>query len=531
MKGLNFHLQKPITVSAPNRTDVACFVGLVKYRTDASIAAINHWLYEQGWLNSAQGYKATYHRDTAMTYLDIPVPIENWEIFDRLFAWDQRPLSESNEKLTTTSYLGAAVHSFFAQGGRKCYVVRVGDPLPISASKTERELLIEKIIPGFTSGVINAKKVDRKTWHGIGHLFGLPDASFVCMPDLPDLVQTDTLKLVTEVTDIPGPPEQFVECSETLLAEPTDNLVTSIPAPRTDEAGYEIWRNAIHHIATFIAENQREVQLLAAIPLPDNSTLAANSLLSFMHQQSWLSNSLETNESIASAFVQLSYPWLITSGSHALPEQLEPSDGALTGMLARNALNKGTYRSVIPLKQTDISGVFPELSRERLFAKNAKAPEAASPNASLIDRVTLFGIVPDGIGILSDVTTSNLSAHRPANINRIISLIMRATRRAGEEFLFEANGETLWSDIKLRINNLLLNFFNLGALRGKQPEDAFYVRCDRSTMSQNDIDNGIVIAQIHIEPATSIDTIDVTLAMDQSGQILMTSSSNKAVGT
>ncbi len=530
MKGLNFHLLKPVTSTAPNRMDVACFVGLVNYRTDAKAEEINNWLYEQGWLDSKYGHKAMYHRDTASTYLDVPVPIENWERFDSLFAWDQRQLNEDIESLTITSYLGAAVHSFFAQGGRKCYVVRVGDPLPNSASKTDRNLLIEKIIPGFPNAV-NANKADRTTWHGIGHLLGLPDVSFICMPDLPDLVQTEIVKLLTDIPDILRPPEQFVECSDAILVAPTDNLVATIPAPRTDETGYVIWRDAIHQAACFIAKNQREVQLLATIPLPDSSTPAANSLLSFMHQQSWLSNSLDTNESIASAFVQLCYPWLITSGSQALPEQLEPPDGALAGMLARNALNRGSYRSVIPLKQTDISGIFPVLSQNRLFAKNAKAPESASPDASFIDRVTLFGIVPDGIRIISDVTTSNLIAHRPANINRIISLVVRAVQRAGEEFVFESNGETLWSDIKLRINDLLLNLFNVGALRGKQPEDAFHVRCDRSTNAQRDIDNGRVIAQIHIEPAASIESIDVTLAMDQSGQILMTPSVNEAVVT
>jgi hypothetical protein len=54
------------------------------------------------------------------------VPIDSWEVFDHLFAWERRPLNETGRLGTT--YLGAAVRSFFAQGGRKCYVIRAGEP-------------------------------------------------------------------------------------------------------------------------------------------------------------------------------------------------------------------------------------------------------------------------------------------------------------------------------------------------------------------------------------------------------------------
>jgi hypothetical protein len=61
-----------------------------------------------------------------MDLLDVPVPIDTWDVFDRLFEWERRPLDRSDQ--FATSYLGAAVRSCFAQDGRKCYVVRVGVP-------------------------------------------------------------------------------------------------------------------------------------------------------------------------------------------------------------------------------------------------------------------------------------------------------------------------------------------------------------------------------------------------------------------
>ena len=57
MQGLSFQVQKPISSGSPNRMDIACFVGLVDVRKDAVREDINHWLYEQSWLNPDQDYE------------------------------------------------------------------------------------------------------------------------------------------------------------------------------------------------------------------------------------------------------------------------------------------------------------------------------------------------------------------------------------------------------------------------------------------------------------------------------------------
>ena len=112
MKGLSFQVQKQIQSGSTNRMDIACFVGLVDLRQGSSREDINTWLYEQSWLNSVDGYAATWHRESARELLDVPVPIESWERFDQLFAWEQREMVDGTPG---ASYLGTAVRSFFAQ--------------------------------------------------------------------------------------------------------------------------------------------------------------------------------------------------------------------------------------------------------------------------------------------------------------------------------------------------------------------------------------------------------------------------------
>jgi len=57
--------------------------------------------------------------------------------------------------------------------------------------------------------------------------------------------------------------------------------------------------------------------------------------------------------------------------------------------------------------------------------------------------------------------------------------------------VFEPNDEPLWADIRQSVGAFLENLWRQGALQGAKAEDAFFVRCDRSTTTQADIDNGI----------------------------------------
>ena len=62
--------------------------------------------------------------------------------------------------------------------------------------------------------------------------------------------------------------------------------------------------------------------------------------------------------------------------------------------------------------------------------------------------------------------------------------------------------------------SLLRRVHAAGGLAGTAPEDGFAVRCDRSTMSQADIDNGRLIAEITLHPAVPVKQIRVRLPLD-----------------
>jgi phage tail sheath protein FI len=66
--------------------------------------------------------------------------------------------------------------------------------------------------------------------------------------------------------------------------------------------------------------------------------------------------------------------------------------------------------------------------------------------------------------------------------------------------VFEPNNEKLWARVRDTVTNFLTTVWRDGALMGTTPEEAFFVKCDRSTMTQDDIDNGRLIVVVGVAP-------------------------------
>lgn len=534
--------------NAPDRADVACFVGLVRRRTRPDAAelytplppSVERWLYEEGWSRPPLGRPPVQLR----ALLDVPVPCENWETFDHLFAWEERPYAGG---VTGGTYLGAAVRSFFAQGGRRCYVVRVEDPWAPGTPRADRLRTLPLLVPGWGNSR-RAEPSARGTWRGMGLLFGLPEVSFVVLPDLAEACAADAPPRRVDLEPA-GPEEVFVECSAGETAPPVDRYPASVRAPRCDRDGFVHWGGAVREAAQIVRRHAREVQLIAAVPLPaddlaftgasdtryvprvpvaelaqamaareDETRLVRDGLLRFLTDEGLLRGGIERGApSLASAFVQLAYPWLRTPGSQTLPEGLEGPEGALAGLLARNALLRGTFHSAGSLPVADVLDVHPVVTRDQL--DNPLRVEGEGPDRTLAQRVSLFGPTPRGIRLLSDVTTSPDEAYRPASVNRLVAAVVRAARRLGEEVTFEGHGERTWRRVEERLSDLMMGLLRAGALRGPTAADAFQVRCDRTTMTQNDIDEGRVVVRIVMQPSAPVEAVVVVLSMSGGGRV------------
>ncbi|MFL5494236.1 MAG: phage tail sheath C-terminal domain-containing protein [Gemmatimonadales bacterium] len=495
VRNVRFESEPPFEASAPTRADVACFAGFVARRPGPLPAALQRWLTERGWASGV------YRRAAADDLLDVPVPIDTWESFDRLFAWDQRPAAGS---AASTTYLGAAVRSFFAEGGRKCYVVRAGNPWQVGTPLAERAPRLAALLPGFPAQ-LNISVNDRRSWSGIGHLLGLPDVSFLCLPDLPD-----ALGLGAEVIELPAEPAG-VGVFEICDAPEPGGFVPAIDygAPRLDRAGYKSWAKAVELTTDFVRRQAPEVHVIAALPLPDRREPASRNLAAFVASE--LLGSVTAR--LPSAFLQLVYPWLITKQSADLPAGIEPPDGALAGVLARVALVRGAYRTAAGEAPVSVTDLAPIVSMEQ-----QAVPDRPGSSSSVFgDRISLFDQGPRGYLLASDVTTSANPAYRPAAVSRLVAVLLKALREYGETLVFEPSGERLWPALRSQLEAMLTGVWAAGGLGGASPAEAFSVRCDASTMTQDDLDAGRLVAQVTFLPAAPIERITVMLALSEAG--------------
>jgi hypothetical protein len=501
------------------RADIACFVGLVRVLPGASVPASS-----AAWLKTL-GYTAAQIANIQ----NVPVLLETWAAFNSIFD------SGGTGSAFGTDYLAATVSTFFAQGGRRCYVVRVGDPIASLANDPARTKELSAKLKTLLPNISYSANIP-STRTGVCSLAVLEDVSFLVTPDLAILSASIPAAATGEIPTIPTGPEQFVECAQADITPQPFRLFNS-PAPRLSTADYGKWAISVAAILNFLASgglrnelHLREMQFVTAFPLPhqmdpaivienpsaedlaqDIRAIVASQLPEFAPPEG-----VVPAGNISSAFLQLCYPWLKTTGSHVLLESLEPPDGALTGLLARNALTRGTFTSA-KVTPSGIYDVWPALPAHETKSSATKLIWNNQSPKPLIERLSLFGFTPTGLRLLSDVTAYPGESYRSGPVNRLVAVICRASRLTGEATIFERNGPALWGRVQRSLQNLMTRLWTLNALDGTSVKDAFSVRCDKSTMTQNDLDNGRVLADVTFNAASTIETIRVQLAMQTGG--------------
>ena len=85
-------------------------------------------------------------------------------------------------------------------------------------------------------------------------------------------------------------------------------------------------------------------------------------------------------------------------------------------------------------------------------------------------------------------------------VRRCLLSLKRSLDQGLRWAVFEPQGETLWADVRRSVEDLLHAQWRAGALQGAKPEEAFFVRCDRSTMTQADLDAGRLVCFVGVAP-------------------------------
>lgn len=189
-----------------------------------------------------------------------------------------------------------------------------------------------------------------------------------------------------------------------------------------------------------------------------------------------------------SKYAALYYPWVKILDPVTQNEIALPPSGFVTGIYARNDIQRAVYKA--PANEIVTLAIGFELTL------NKSQQEVLNPEG--VNCLRFFE--GRGFRVWGARTISSDPEWKYVNLRRYFAYLEHSIDRGTQWAVFEPNGENLWANVRRTIEDFLLNEFQMGALLGDRPEKAFFVRCDRTTMTQNDLDNGRLVCLIGVAP-------------------------------
>jgi len=327
---------------------------------------------------------------TYLTHLDKPTFVSSWGDYVSKFG-----------RYTVGAYMAPALYSFFANGGKRCYVVSVAS---------------ESVIIGDDND---------KGRTGLKSLEEIDEVSILCIPG----ATAANVQL-----------EMIVHC---------------------EKMGDR-----------FCIFDSVKSASLAAIKT-QKETLVSDKGMGALYYP-WIKTAVEKKD---------------TEGNIVLGNMFIPPSGAMAGIYARSDSERGVHKA--PANEV-VRGV---LELEKTITK----AEQDILNPLSINCIRAF----QGRGIRvwgARTIAPKGSEWKYVNVRRLFLFLEESIDESTQWVVFEPNNEQLWARVVQTISNFLLGVWKSGALMGTTPEEAFFVKCDRSTMTQGEIDAGKLIVVIGLAP-------------------------------
>jgi uncharacterized protein len=475
---------------------------------------------------------------------------------------------ESNRQFLTTfgervpyAYLAYAVAGFFENGGRTCWVVRAADPERAGPARARllidgRACALEAGSPGAWGDRITVEAVwgrDRITHlvatapdgrtqtlaleafeefdepvagairAGRNNLLGIPDTDLPELtPDLLVRVVPDNPLLPTQVlgqgariarlsggvnglsTITPhhftGNPDREATWGVAALERVDDVSFVSLPdlmagqdalgpEPAFQPFSTEQLREAQIDVITSCLRARDRIAILDAPPVSRNQAIR--------YKSDWP----------ASSFGALYHPWIAVDDPLRLRSAARfiPPSGHVAGMVARVDRLRGVHKP--PANET-LEGVFDV--RELLDDEAHGDLNEAGINA-------IRAVPGRGVLVLGARTLDSDIRWRYVNVRRLFTTIEETLDEQMQWLTFEPNSPRLWREVERAVTGFLERLFRAGMLDGRNPEEAYFARCDASTNPEPELDEGRVICVLGIQPPYPAEFVVVRIGVTRSG--------------
>jgi phage tail sheath protein FI len=184
------------------------------------------------------------------------------------------------------------------------------------------------------------------------------------------------------------------------------------------------------------------------------------------------------------------YPWIEIYDPSIKDGRLLPPTGHIAGIYARTNVERGVHKA--PANEV-VRG-----------ARNLQLP-VTKRNLDMLNPVGVnclrdFRSDGRGIRLWGARTMSSDPDWKYVNVRRLSIFIKESIAEGTKWAVFEQNHEPTWAVVVHSVTKFLTSVWQSGALMGVTQDEAFFVKCDRTTMNQDDIDNGRLICIIGIAP-------------------------------
>ena len=432
-----------------------------------------------------------------------------------------------------SSYLSYAVEGYFRNGGSRCYVGRVAAVADDVASTT----LVDDEDDAQADDVLEVSAVGPGSWGG--NVAVVVDDGTLYKDGENELFAV-TIRYWTDLEDVDGDPsdEEIVDAQD----DPDREEVYDNLSP--DESSSDFYEKRIGGVSTLVdvervgpgrpingttllddvgedddvtvgdfqgSDEPGERTGLAAFETVDEAAIICapdevrsglsglmDELVDHCENRGDRFAILQAEQSAGSigdlepprdtSYAAFYYPWLRIRDPATETRKLVPPGGHVAGIYSRSDQEKGVHKA--PANEV-VRGA------QELQHSITKG-EQATLNPRGVNCIRSFP--GRGIRVWGARTMSSDPSWKYVNVRRLFLYLRSSIDEGTQWVVFENNDEELWARVRQTISNFLTGVWEDGALMGTTPDEAFFVKCDRSTMTQNDIDNGRLICEIGVAP-------------------------------
>jgi hypothetical protein len=209
-------------------------------------------------------------------------------------------------------------------------------------------------------------------------------------------------------------------------------------------------------------------------------------------------------------YAAIYYPWIRVYDPYTNSNILIPAVGHVAGIFVRNDMENGIHKA--PIDQ-EVRGVISSKSNQSPLELDVTLEQQDIINRLGINTIRNLDKEGNNVRLVTGMTMSIADQWQDIGVSRFINFIGKSISMGLQWTKLVPNDEFVWSKVINLITEFMTKIWEEGALLGNNAEEAFFVKCDKSTMTQNDIDNGRLIILIGLS-LINAQTVIITLELE-----------------